>query len=137
MKTLHWYWLLFVPILALFTYALYFPREGVEAAAADLPSLDAACSAGKPTLVVFTADWCGYCKTFKEKTLSDPAVKARLKDYAVVYVDMEKNRELARSAGVQSIPTTFALSRTCETKGKIVGSERSDVFLKWLDQAER
>jgi thiol:disulfide interchange protein len=135
-------WLIFGAIVAVLS-GVFFSRhdDGILplTAEADLPRLDEACHPGKPTLVVFTAEWCGYCKVLKEQTFGDPAVKTRLKNYVITYVDVEakENRGLARAAGITSLPTTFALSRTCETKGKLEGAYPPDEFLKWLDQTEK
>lgn len=141
MKTFRW--LLMLPIVGLLfcLFAIRYDQtteaEAAEPAAADLPRLDDACHPGKRTLVVFGADWCGYCKVLDEKTLKDPAVKARLKDYVIVHVDVEKNRGLARVAGVSALPTSFALSASCETKGKLEGFYPPDDFLKWLTETEQ
>ncbi len=133
-------WLVLLPVVGLLLCVLLARYDAGAATAeptADLPRLDDACHPGKPTLVVFTADWCGYCKVLKEKTLADPAVKARLKNYVIVFVNVEKNRGLARIAGVSALPTTFALSKSCETKGKLEGAYPPEDFLKWLDEAEK
>ncbi|MBS1166628.1 MAG: hypothetical protein H6R00_2653 [Proteobacteria bacterium] len=44
-------------------------------------------SAGKPVLVLFTADWCTVCKS-NEKILAEPAVSARLARTARIAVDI-------------------------------------------------
>ncbi len=101
------------------------------------PQMEEVCHASMPTLVIFSAEWCGYCTKLEEHTLTDPAVKERLRGYAVEIVDVDKNRGLARAAGVHALPTAFILTRACVTKSRTEGYQTPEEFLKWLDEAEK
>lgn len=55
-------------------------------------------------LVEFTADWCGICKR-SEKIFS--VVEKELTDVKFCFVDIEKDKELAKKFAVRGVPTTF------------------------------
>src|SRR5262245_19698056 len=65
---------------------------------------------GKPVLVLATADWCGPCQRFKRGPMSDPRVAALVQDrFEPVYLDVDKQRELASKLEIESIPALRVL----------------------------
>lgn len=57
----------------------------------------------KPTLVDFTATWCGPCK-MQSPILDQLAAKVKGKA-RIVKIDIDKNQEFASQLGVMSVPT--------------------------------
>ncbi len=63
---------------------------------------------GRPMLIFVTMQGCHYCTQMKETTLVDPALVDEVNDdFVSAYVDESTNRELVRSLGIRSFPTTL------------------------------
>lgn len=63
----------------------------------------------KPTLLIFTADWCRYCKMMESSTLKDESVVAMLDKFNVRVVDCDNQRDpevrrLNQEFGIRGIP---------------------------------
>lgn len=88
---------------------------------------------GMPILVMFTADYCGWCTEMKKKTLPDPKVAELMKNYVFVMVDTEKDRGTPiefRVSGLPSYAITNARKDHLKTGN---GYLTPDKFAKWLD----
>lgn len=74
--------------------------------------LDFAYESGRPSFVLFTADWCPPCRELKREVLSDPMLIDSLQArYILIKVDLSDprgpNNRVARELGVSSIPTAI------------------------------
>jgi thiol-disulfide isomerase/thioredoxin len=75
-----------------------------EVQAAEVNVSDLGLSITGPTIVHFTAPWCGPCATVRRVV---DGVCAELPAVAHVEIDMDANPEAARRLSVLSLPTTF------------------------------
>lgn len=102
----------------------------------DLPLADVQArsrSQGRPALLFFTADWCGYCFKLEQLTFSQPRVQQRLRSgfVAVEYdVDQAVGKQLAAQYGARGFPTVLVLDASGGCLGRIVGFKAADEFLQ-------
>ena len=93
---------------------------------------------GKPLLIVFGADWCGYCKKLDRETLAHPQVSRYINDgFIPVHMDLDKQKWAARILEVKTLPCTVVLAPNADQLGRIVGYEDPSPFFKKLTQARR
>ncbi|MCV7363536.1 thioredoxin family protein [Mycolicibacterium neworleansense] len=81
-------------------------KAGEEAANVDTSGLGL--SQTGPTVLHFSADWCGPCAGVRRVV---DQVCAELPDVAHVEIDMDTNPEAARRLSVLSLPTTIIFDR--------------------------
>ncbi|MEM6702901.1 MAG: thioredoxin family protein [Acidobacteriota bacterium] len=77
---------------------------------------------GRPMLVYFYADWCGFCRQFETELLTDDGVNDALKDLIVVRINPENGpaeRRLANMYGVNGYPALFVHSGASKTLSRI------------------
>jgi thiol:disulfide interchange protein len=97
---------------------------------------DALAEAGKygmPVFVYFEADWCSWCKKMKKDTLGDSKVQEIMKNYVLVYVNADQNRDLAKKFKVRALPSYAITNCNEEDIKRGEGYERANAFAKWLD----
>ena len=84
-------------------------------------------SAEKPVLLDFYADWCGPCRAIAP-ILKELAQK--FKDSIIIYkVNVDKEKELAGWAGIQSIPAILFIPMD-EKPQMLVGQQPKETFVK-------
>ena len=72
-------------------------------------ALDKAGREGKPVLVDFYTDWCGWCTKMDQDTYSDKSVNAIASDFACVKINGDRQRDLVQKYNVKAYPTTVFL----------------------------
>jgi thiol:disulfide interchange protein len=73
--------------------------------------LAAAKKAKKPVMLIFFTEWCPHCKNYSG-VFHDPKVVAKSKDFVMIRLDADKNKELSQKYAVDGsyIPRTYFLS---------------------------
>jgi len=99
-------------------------------------ALNESTSSGKPILIHFTADWCGWCKRMKRDTYSHPEV-ARLmnENFVPTMVDADDNPRLKAEYGVEGLPTIWFLKSPGEGITYVPGYVDAPTFkqlLQWV-----
>jgi thioredoxin 1 len=88
----------------------------------------------KKILVFFTAEWCGWCKEMKEKTIKDSEVEnAIFQDKVICYIDMDKNIQLKNKFKINKIPAYLILNEKQEILEKSFGFKTKKEFLEWIN----
>ncbi|MFT5222812.1 MAG: thioredoxin 1 [Glaciecola sp.] len=90
-------------------------------------AFDIAIKGAVPTLVKFTADWCGPCKAVA------PIIKELASDFEgrmeVLEVDIDNFPDVPKRYAVQGVPT-FILFEDGEALAKIVGGRTKAQFIE-------
>ncbi|MBP7735336.1 MAG: thioredoxin fold domain-containing protein [Spirochaetes bacterium] len=109
--------------------------------------LKLASAKGKPVIMDFYADWCGWCRKMEVEVFADREVAAKLGDnYICVRLHTDRNpgetikyknhtltkQEFAMMLGVQGLPTLVFLDRDGNLITKIPGFINKDMMLPLL-----
>jgi thioredoxin 1 len=87
-----------------------------------------------PILIDFYADWCGPCKAMTpilKEVASNVGDTAR-----IVKIDVDKNRAVAQSVGVQSIPT-LVLYQKGKQKWRHTGMHSAKGLIQVIEQVNK
>jgi thioredoxin-like negative regulator of GroEL len=91
---------------------------------------------GKPLLIVFGAEWCGFCHKLEQTTLADPAMVEYVStEFIPVHIDYDKQPRVAQILEVKSLPHTVVLSPEANLLGRIVGFAEATKYRNGLEQA--
>jgi len=80
-------------------------------------------------LVDYYADWCGPCKML-EPTVEEIAAET---DTAVLKVDIDELQDIARDAGVRSVPT-LQFYKNGEEAERVIGVQDKSNLLEIIEQ---
>ncbi|MFZ3059527.1 MAG: thioredoxin family protein [Candidatus Methanoperedens sp.] len=84
----------------------------------------------KPIAVYFWAIWCQYCAKFQSDTLGNPQVKEILeKDYVLVAMDLDIDRDVSRKYGVSYPPYVLFLDGNDKVLERVPGAVDANYFL--------
>ncbi|MDD5119183.1 MAG: thioredoxin family protein, partial [Sulfuricurvum sp.] len=86
----------------------------------------------KLVLMIYTTDDCPECAYMKQKVFHDKAVEAYMnRNFVVIEKNIHKSK-LPDGYDFFGIPTMFFIDKDGNKKETIVGSKRSEAFLKEL-----
>ncbi|HEX9187693.1 MAG TPA: thioredoxin family protein, partial [Vicinamibacteria bacterium] len=101
-------------------------------------ALKKAKKAGKPIIVDFWADWCGWCHRLDRTTYADPWVARKAQDFVAVKVNTEGSRkelDVALKYHVAGLPTIVFLSPEGRQVGRLDAFQGPGQFPRTLDTA--
>jgi thioredoxin 1 len=81
----------------------------------------------KPILLIFSADWCGYCNKLKTEILVDNTTS----DYVVCVLNTDNNKAISKKFRTRSLPTSVIIRKGEESTRK-VGYKGKDDYISWL-----
>ena len=112
-------------------------RPAIFASQVYEEALAAANLTGKLLVLDATASWCQPCKTMDQITWVDAKVIAWFAEHAIaLQVDVDEQKELARSLGIRSMPTIIAF-RSGKEIDRLVGMRPPGELLAWLEALQR
>lgn len=119
--------------------------EGDVAWAKDLAAArEASRQSGKPILLVFGAEWCGYCQKMEKTTLAHPQMARLINDrFVPVHVDLTDQKgetpakRVASILKVKTLPTSVVLTSDADLLGRIVGYQSPARLYEKLTAAEK
>jgi hypothetical protein len=83
----------------------------------------------KDILIIFETDWCGTCRKFKESVFDT----AELDNYILCFLDIDKDKDLAESYIVKSLPYYVIVDSNGIVKKRGSGYKSKSIFLNWLN----
>ncbi len=123
------------------------PSAGVPAAAAPAPVADIwsaklpdfkadAALEGAPTVLFFTATWCGFCHQMERTTLSNASVRSRLEPFGRIKLDFDQQTDLVARYQITGVPAFVMVNARGEEIARLVGMTEPDPFRGWLEDGK-
>ncbi len=104
------------------------PEAQADSAAQAAPTAEAVTNESLPTLLDFSATWCGPCKAIAPRVHEmEQEYKGKVK---FRYIDVDDEPALADQYGIRAVPTFIILSANGKPAGRIEGAD--EVQLKAL-----
>jgi thiol:disulfide interchange protein DsbD len=100
-------------------------------------ALELAQQEGKPIMIDFYADWCGWCKRLDSDTYVHESVVAAAEDFVSLKIDADIQRDLSGKFKVVGLPTILFVNAEGEEIHRVVGYRPPDKFVTELETAMR
>lgn len=84
----------------------------------------------KNLLVIFTAEWCKYCKILEKEIKNS---QDEFQNYIICFVDSDTNPELKKEYKISLIPHSIIIKDSVEKKHK-VGFLNMKEYLQWMQK---
>ncbi len=128
--------LLATAALTVCLHASDFPAGSPKFATTADTVMTAAKTNGKPTILVFSASWCGPCQEMKKDVYPSAAVKPFHDQFNWAYLDIDvaANTKLFESHKLESVPHLLFLDTAGKTIDQQEGSSTPAEFAKKLTQ---
>jgi thiol-disulfide isomerase/thioredoxin len=82
-------------------------------------------------LIIFSADWCKYCHIAKNDIKNDPQLSEIVKNYTIVDIDFDVDKEIVKGYNIKSIPT-FVVFENGKEKDRLQGYKGPNSLLLLL-----
>jgi len=83
------------------------------------------------TLIIFSANWCKYCQVAKHDMINHHKLSEVIKNYDIVNVDFDVDKDIVRGYNIKSIPT-FVVFEGGKEKGRLEGYKGPNSLLLLL-----
>jgi thioredoxin-like negative regulator of GroEL len=92
----------------------------------------------KPIMIVFGAEWCGFCKKLEKTTLSNPQLAKYINStFVSVHIDVDEEEKVAQILNVKSLPCTIILSPGADLLGRFEGFMQPAPMYQKLSSAHK
>ena len=87
---------------------------------------------GTLVLADVSAPWCGWCQKLEDETFTDERVRRLMAEFALVRIDWDSQKDLARGWGAPGPPTTVILDPAGAVVARLVGYRPAAEYLEFL-----
>lgn len=93
-------------------------------------SLTKALQTDKKLLIIFVADWCGYCKSLKKDLFDMPSID----NYVVCLADIdnELNKDIVKHFRIKMLPTSIIVDPEAHKEIKRITGYNKEKYTTWI-----
>lgn len=92
----------------------------------------------KPLLLVFGAEWCGYCKKLEKESINTPEMAKFInREFVPVHLDADKEKRVTEILEIRGLPCTVVLSPNADLLGRIDGYHTPGAYHQKLSTASK